>query len=103
MPRIVTPARILLAIIFESIAEVTALTVTVLNPVYPDPGVCVCYNVVGVTVNVWLFTGVTDPDTPSIETPDLILAAVIFESIADVTALTVTVLKPTYPVSGPYI
>lgn len=86
--------------IFESIAAVTAGTVTEENPLYGEVGVTVCAEVVGVIVWVVKDAGVNDPLTPKIDTPDLIFPAAMFESMDAVTGLTITCPNPSYPESG---
>ena len=64
---------------------------------YGLDGVKLCADVVGVILNDVLFAGDKLPDTPRIDTPDFMLPAVIFASILEVTALTVIVPLPEYP------
>ena len=81
---------------FGSMLEVTAFISTLPKPSYPASGVTDWFNVVGVTVTVgWIIGwGSKLPVTPKIVTSFLIFPEVILESTLDVTAFTVTDLKP---------
>ena len=77
-----------------SIAEVTALTLTCINPLYGLAGVNTCCDVVGVTVCVVPFNSTQVPSTPKIVIPSLIFSGFIFASTPEVTPLTTTGLNP---------
>ena len=88
MPFLIFSARI-----FGSIEAETPSMLTCDNALYPSSGLTIIGSFVGATffkgsTSACLIPSSNAPSTPKIDTPNLIFSAVIFESIADVTALT---------------
>ena len=78
-PNISIPSRIFWGLMSESIDEVTALTVTFVNPLKLASGVIFCVEVAGFTVFSCPLSSIKSPSTPKISTPSRIFSGIIFD------------------------